>query len=381
VTTTTDSLQLQLRSLVRSSGELELSLVEVPIKQPGPAEVLVRLEASPLNPSDQGLLFAAADMNAAVASGTNERPIVTAPIPASAMRNMAGRLDQSMPVGNEGAGVVVEAGSSEAARPLIGKKVAMMGGAMYSQYRTIGVDQCLLLPEGATAAEGASAFVNPMTALGMIDTMRREGHSAIVHSAAASNLGHILIRLCAAEKIKLVNIVRSEDQERLLRGMGATYVCNSSSAQFAEVLADSVAATGATIAFDAIGGGALAGQILKSMEIAASKHAKTYSRYGSTVHKQVYLYGSLDPRPTELARDYGMAWGIGGWLVMNFMQKIGPASVAKLKERVGRELTTTFASKYSNEISLAETLHLDVIAVYRKRVTGKKYLINPNKDL
>jgi NADPH2:quinone reductase len=379
VTTTTDSLQLQLRSLVRSSGELELSLVEVPIKQPGPAEVLVRIEASPLNPSDQGLLFAAADMNAAVASGTNERPIVTAPIPASAMRNMAGRLDQSMPVGNEGAGVVVEAGSSEAARPLIGKKVAMMGGAMYSQYRTIGVDQCLLLPEGATAAEGASAFVNPMTALGMIDTMRREGHSAIVHSAAASNLGHILIRLCAAEKIKLVNIVRSEDQERLLRGMGATYVCNSSSAQFAEVLADSVAATGATIAFDAIGGGALAGQILKSMEIAASKHAKTYSRYGSTVHKQVYLYGSLDSRPTELARDYGMAWGVGGWLVMNFMQKIGPAAVAKLKERVARELTTTFASKYSTEISLAETLHLDVIAVYRKRETGKKYLVNPNK--
>jgi NADPH2:quinone reductase len=379
VTTTTDGFQLQLRSLVRSSGELQLSLVEVPIKLPGPAEVLVRIEASPLNPSDHGLLFAAADMNAAVASGTNERPIVTAPIPASAMRNMAARLDQSMPVGNEGAGVVVEAGSSEAARPLIGKKVAMMGGAMYSQYRTIGVDQCLLLPEGATAAEGASAFVNPMTALGMIDTMRREGHSAIVHTAAASNLGHILIRLCEAEKIKLVNIVRSNDQESLLRGMGATYVCNSGSAQFAEELADSVAATGATIAFDAIGGGALAGQILKSMEIAASKHAKTYSRYGSTVHKQVYLYGSLDARPTELARDYGMAWGVGGWLVMTFMQKIGPASVAKLKERVARELTTTFASKYSTEISLAETLHLDVIAVYRKRETGKKYLVNPNQ--
>ena len=379
MTTTTDGLQLQLRSLVRSSGELELSLVEVPIKHPGPGEVLVRIEASPLNPSDHGLLFAAADMNAAVASGTNERPIVTAPIPASAMRNMAGRLDQSMPVGNEGAGVVVEAGSSEAARPLMGKTVAMMGGAMYSQYRTIGVDQCLVLPEGATTAEGASAFVNPMTALGMIDTMRREGHSAIVHTAAASNLGHILNRLCAAEKIKLVNIVRSEDQENLLRGMGATYVCNSSSAQFAEELADSVAATGATIAFDAIAGGTLAGQILKSMEIAASKHAKTYSRYGSTVHKQVYLYGSLDSRPTELARDYGMAWGVGGWLVMNFMQKIGPASVAKLKERVARELTTTFASKYSTEISLAETLQLDVIAVYRKRETGKKFLVNPNK--
>jgi NADPH2:quinone reductase len=379
VTTTTDHSQLQLRSLVRSSGELELSLVEVPITHPGPGEVLVRIEASPLNPSDQGLLFGAADMNAAVASGTNVRPIVTAPIPANAMRNMAGRLDQSMPVGNEGAGVVVETGSLEAARALMGKRVAMMAGAMYSQCRTVGADQCLVLPEDATAAEGASAFVNPMTALGMIDTMRREGHRAIVHTAAASNLGHMLHRLCAAENIKLVNIVRSDDQERVLRGMGANYVCNTRSAHFAEELADSVAATGATIAFDAIGGGTLAGQILRSMEVAAVKDAKVYSRYGSTVHKQVYIYGGLDSRPTELARDYGMAWGVGGWLVMNFMQRIGPASVAKLKERIVRELRTTFASKFSAEISLAETLHLDVIAVYRKRETGKKYLVNPNR--
>jgi NADPH:quinone reductase len=379
VTTTTERSQLQLRSLIRSSGELELSLIEVPITPAAPGEVLIRIEAAPLNPSDHGLLFGAAEMSAAVASGTEARPIVTAPIPAGAMRTMAGRLDQSLAVGNEGAGVVVETGSSEAAQALMGKRVAMLGGAMYSQYRTLGVDQCLVLPEGATAADGASAFVNPMTALGMIDTMRREGHSAIVHTAAASNLGQMLHRLCAAEGIKLVNIVRSDDQERLLRGMGAAYVCSTRSAHFAEELADSVAATGATIAFDAIGGGTVAGQILRAMEVAAGKSVKTYSRYGSTVHKQVYIYGGLDSRPTELARDYGMAWGLGGWLVINFMQKIGPASVAKLKERIARELMTIFASSYSAEISLAETLHLDVIAVYRKRETGKKYLVNPNR--
>ena len=379
MTTNTERTQLQLRSLVRGSGELELSLVEVPITPPGPGEVQVRIEASPLNPSDHGLLFGAADMSAAVASGTNDRPIVTAPIPPNAMKSMAGRLDQSMPVGNEGAGVVVETGSSEAARGLMGRRVAMLGGAMYSQYRTVKADQCLVLPEGATAADGAAAFINPMTVLGMIDTARNEGHNAIVHTAAASNLGQMLHRLCAVENIKLVNIVRSEEQERLLREMGAAYVCNSRSADFAERLTDAVAATGATIAFDAIGGGTLAGQILKSMELAAAKSTKAYSRYGSTVHKQVYVYGGLDPRPTELARDYGMAWGIGGWLVMNYMQKVGPESVAILKQRIGRELTTTFASKFSAEISLAEILHLDVIAAYKKRETGKKFLVNPSK--
>jgi NADPH:quinone reductase len=379
MTTNTQGNQLQLRSLVRSTGELELSLAEVPITRPGPGDVVVRIEASPLNPSDQGLLFGAADMSAAVASGTSARPIVTAPIVASALKSVAGRLDQSLPVGNEGAGVVIETGDSAAARALMGKKVAMLAGAMYSQYRTIAADQCLVLPDDATTAEGASAFVNPMTALGMIDTMRSEGHHAMVHTVGASNLGQMLHRLCAVENIKLLNIVRSNDQESLLRGMGAAYVCNTSSPRFIEELAELVAATGATIAFDAIGGGPLAGQILRSMESAAGKNAKTYSRYGSTVHKQVYLYGGLDPRPTELARDYGMAWGVGGWLVMNFMQRIGPASVARLRERIAKELKTTFASTYSNEISLTETLQLDVIAAYRRRETGKKYLVNPNK--
>jgi NADPH2:quinone reductase len=380
MTTPIPRTQLQLRSLVRSSGDLELSLMEVPVPRPGPGEVLVRIEASPLNPSDHGLLFGAADMGAAVASGTHDRPIVTAPVPPAALKAMAARLDQSLPVGLEGAGLVVETDASEPALALQGRKVALFGGAMYSQFRVIAADQCLPLPDEVSVAEGASAFVNPMTALGMVNTMRSEGHSAIVHTAAASSLGQMLHRLCAAENIELVNVVRSDKQESLLRGLGATYVCNTGSSCFVEQLTDAVTATGATIAFDAVGGGPLAGQILRAMEVAVSRNIKTYRRYGSTVHKQAYLYGSLDPLPTELERDYGMVWGIGGWLVMNFMEKVGPAAVAKLKERIAGELRTTFLSKYSNEISLSDMLKLEVIAAYRKRETGQKYLVNPNKD-
>ncbi len=379
MTSTIPRTQLQLRSLVRSSGDLELSLIEVPVVRPGPSEVLVRIEAAPLNPSDHGLLFGAADMGAAVASGTQDHPIITAPIPPNGLKAMDARLDQSLPVGLEGAGLVIETDDSDAARALQGRKVAMFGGAMYSQFRTIAADDCLPLPDEVTFAEGASAFVNPMTALGMVETMRSEGHSAVVHTAAASNLGQMLHRLCSRENVALVNVVRRNEQETLLRGMGATYVCNTQSSHFLKELTDAIAATGATIAFDAVGGGPLAGQILRAMEVAASKTIKTYSRYGSTVHKQVYLYGGLDPRPTELLRDYGMAWGIGGWLVMNFMQKVGPAVVATLKDRIASELQTTFLSKYSNEISLPDMLRLEVIASYRKRETGQKYLVNPNK--
>ena len=206
---------LQLRSLIKSGGELELSLDSIDTPQPGPDEVLIRIEASPLNPSDLGLLFGAADMSTAKASGTAERPVVTARVPHGAMRSMSGRMDASMPVGNEGAGVVVDAGSSPAAQALLGKTVAAIGGAMYSQYRCIPADQCLVLPEGATPADGASSFVNPLTALGMVETMRREGHSALVHTAAASNLGQMLNQICLKDGIKLVNIVRKQEQADL----------------------------------------------------------------------------------------------------------------------------------------------------------------------
>jgi NADPH2:quinone reductase len=381
MSTPTERTALQLRSLVKRGGELEVSLVDVPVPVPGPDEVLVRVEAAPINPSDLGLLFGAADMSTAQLSGTAARPVVTARIPDAAMKAMAGRIDASMPVGNEGAGVVVQAGSSAAAQALLGKTVAVLGGAMYAQFRCIPADQCLRLPEGATPADGASSFVNPLTALGMVETMRREGHTALVHTAAASNLGQMLNRICQKDGIPLVNIVRKPEQAEVLKAMGAAHVCNATSPAFMQELTDALVATGATIAFDATGGGKLAGQILSGMEAAANRTAKEYSRYGSTVHKQVYLYGNLDPSPTEFIRNFGMTWGMGGWLLFPFLQKIGPAAAQVLKQRVAAELKTTFASRYAKEVSLAEALQPDMIAVYGQRNTGAKFLINPNKGV
>jgi NADPH:quinone reductase-like Zn-dependent oxidoreductase len=370
---------LQLRSLIKNSGELEISLASVPVPEPGPDEVVVRVEASPINPSDLGLLVGAADMSTAKASGTKDAPVISAKVPDAAMKAMAGRLDESMPVGNEGAGVVIRTGSSDAAKALMGRTVAMIGGAMYAQYRTLRVAECLPLPDGITPAEGASCFVNPLTALGMTETMKREGHKALVHTAAASNLGQMLNKICLADGIPLVNIVRSKQQADILHGIGAKYVVDSTAPSFMDDLTNALVETGATIAFDAIGGGRLAGQILTCMEIAANKTAKVYSRYGSSVHKQVYIYGGLDPRPVELNRAFGMAWGVGGWLLFPFLQKIGAADGARLRARVVAELKTTFASHYTQVVSLQEALQLSNIAVYNKRATGEKFLINPHK--
>jgi NADPH2:quinone reductase len=379
MTQVTETSALQLRSLVKKTGELELSLVSVDIPAPADNEVLVRIEASPINPSDIGLLFGAADMSTATVTQGEHGPVVTARIPEKGMKAMAARLDMSMPVGNEGAGVVVAAGASAAAQKLMGKTVAVLGGAMYSQYRCVPVEQCLALPQGTTPAEGASSFVNPLTALGMVETMRREGHKALVHTAAASNLGQMLNRICQKDQVGLVNIVRSHQQADLLKKDGAKYVVDSSSDNFMQELTDALVETGATIAFDAIGGGRLAGQILSCMEAAANRSAKEYSRYGSTTFKQVYIYGGLDMRPTELVRDFGMTWGMGGWLLFPFLQKTDPAIVQKLKQRVADEIKTTFASHYTREVSLAEALQSDALAAYGKRATGTKYLINPAK--
>jgi NADPH:quinone reductase-like Zn-dependent oxidoreductase len=372
---------LQLRSIVKKEGILELSLAPVPIAEPNPDEVVVRVDASPVNPSDLGLLFGGADMSTAKVSGTPDDPVVTASIPPAMMKGMAARVGKSLPVGNEGAGVVVRAGSSDQAQALMGKTVAILGGAMYTQFRCIKVSQCLLLPPGTTPAEGASCFVNPLTALGMVETMRMEGHSALVHTAAASNLGQMLNKLCIKDGIGLVNIVRREEHVEVLKAIGAEHVVNSSAPTFMDDLTEALIATGATLAFDAIGGGKLASQILSCMEAAASRTAKEYSRYGSTVHKQVYIYGGLDRAPTELTRNFGMAWGIGGWLLTPFLQRIGAEAVQKLRERVAAEIKTTFASHYTREVSLAEALRLEEIAIYGKQATGEKYLINPNKGL
>jgi NADPH:quinone reductase-like Zn-dependent oxidoreductase len=370
---------LQLRSQISKGGELELSLSEVTTPEPGPDQVVVKVEATPINPSDLGLLIGPADMSTAKAAGSGAGTKVTAKVPGQALPFIAARLDQAMPVGNEGAGTVVKAGSSEAAQALLGKTVSMIGGGMYAQYRLLKATDCQPLPAGTTAAEGASWFVNPLTALGMTETMKREGHKALVHTAAASNLGQMLNKICLEDGIPLVNVVRSAEQAKLLRGIGAKHVVDSTSASFTDELTQALVETGATIAFDAIGGGKLASQILTGMEMALNKTAAQYSRYGSTTHKQVYIYGSLNTGAVELTRNYGMAWGVGGWLLTPFLQKIGRPDQVRLRERVVNSLKTTFASHYTKVVSLPEVLDLKNIAVYGKRATGEKFLINPNK--
>jgi NADPH:quinone reductase-like Zn-dependent oxidoreductase len=370
---------LQLRSLAKDDGELELSLVAVATPKPAADEVVVRIEGSPINPSDLGLLLGAADITTLAASEVDGRPVVKAKYPEGARRSMAARLGESMPVGNEGAGTVVEAGASPAAQALLGKLVAAWGGSMYSQFRCVKVSACLPLPADATAADGASCFVNPLTSLSMVENMRMEGHKALVHTAAASNLGQMLNKICRMDGIGLVNIVRDARQEALLRELGARHVCNSASPSFEDDLTEAVAAIGATLAFDAIGGGLLASQILAAMEAAAVRGAKVYSRYGSSSPKQVYIYGSLDTRPTELRRAYGLTWGLGGWLLTPFLAKLGAEGAARLRQRVVSELKTTFASHYTQTISLAEVLNIPTIQAYAKRATGEKFLINPNK--
>ncbi len=372
------STALQLRSVVDADGTLRLSLQTVDVPAPSADQVLVRVDAAPINPSDLGLLFGGADMAAATFEGSGESSTVTAPIASAVMRAMAGRIGESSPVGNEGGGVVAAAGSSPAAQALLGKTVGLLGGAMYSQYRCVDVSQCLELPAGVTAVEGAACFVNPLTVLGQVGTMRREGHTALVHTAAASNLGQMLNRLCLADGIPLVNIVRSAPQVELLRAAGAEHVCDSSVDSFMEDLTAAVSATGATIAFDAIGGGRLAGQILTCMEAAAIAASSEYSRYGSTTHKQVYIYGGLDRSPTEINRNFGMAWSISGWLLTPYMASVGSDDVARMRQRVASEITTTFASSYTRNISLVEALSADVLHGYAKQATGEKYLITPN---
>jgi NADPH:quinone reductase-like Zn-dependent oxidoreductase len=368
---------LELRSTVTSHGTVELSLADVPVPSPAGNQVLVRVEASPINPSDLGVLIPGADMSTATVAGTAERPIVTAPLGDGALAGLSARIDKPLPVGNEGAGTVVAAGEQPTAQALLGKTVGIAGGAMYAQYRMVDAGACLVLPPEATAKDGASSFVNPLTALGMLETMRSEGHSALVHTAAASNLGQMLVKLCIADGVPLVNIVRKPEQEALLRSLGAVHVCNTTSPSFNADLVEALKATSATLAFDATGGGTLASQILNGMEAAASSAATEYSRYGSAVHKQVYIYGGLDTGPTVLTRNFGMAWGVGGWLLTPFLMNAGAEVVGRLRARVAAELTTTFASTYTREVSLAGMLRPEAFNEYVKRATGEKFLVTP----
>jgi len=370
---------LQLLTNVKSSGELELRLAPQPVPEPKENDVVIRVQATPINPSDLGLLIGPADLSGMKVTGSGADAVVTAPIPEALMKGMAPRLDQPMQVGNEGAGVVVKAGSSPEAQALLGKTVTGLGGSMYATYRKLRLQDLMVLPEGATAADGASCFVNPLTALSMPETMRMEGHKALVHTAAASNLGQMLNKICIADGVPLVNIVRSEEQAKILKDIGAKVIVNSTSPNFMAELIDALAETGATVGFDAIGGGTLAGQIVVAMEAAINRTAKEYSRYGSATHKQVYIYGRLDTNPTVVTAGVGMAWGIGGYLLTPFLQKVGPAKVQEMKDRVMRELKTTFASHYTQTISLTDALNPDVIKAYNRKSTGEKFLIDPSR--
>jgi len=367
---------LQLRSLMRPEGLVELSLVGVEIAPPREGELLVRVGAAPINPSDLGLLFGPADLSTLRIDGDK----TTAKIPQPFMAAVAGRLGQSLPAGTEGAGSVVAAGPDAASQALIGRTVAVFGGAMFAQYRTHRTADVLVLPEGTKAADGAASFANPLTALAMTETLHLEGHRALVHTAAASNLGQMLNRICLRDGIDLVNIVRSPDQVRLLRDMGAVHVVDSSAASFMQDLIFAIAATDASLAFDAVGGGALASQVLSAMEQAQSQKTQGYSRYGSHVHKQVYIYGGLSATVTLLARSYGMVWGVNGWILTGFLAKLGPVGVKRLRQRVVDELTTTFASHFTAQISLSQALNPAHIAAYAQKRTGEKYLIIPTMD-
>ena len=374
-----DSTYLQMFSTLTAEGKLRLELKEQTMPIPGENEVLIRIEATPINPSDHGVMFGWASMASASSSGSGADTVLSAPVSEQGMAVMKARIGQSLAVGNEGAGTVVATGTSELAKSLDGKVVAAMGGGMYGQYRCVDASVCLPLLEGHIAKDGASSFVNPLTALCMIETMNLEGHTALVHTAAASNLGQMLNRICLDGGVDLVNIVRKDEQETLLREMGAKYVVNSNKDTFMADLTDAIHATGATLAFDATGGGTLASTILSAMEAAAARTPGAYSIYGSVKHKQVYLYGGLDTSPTTLHRGYGMAWGVGGWLLPNFLARVGQEVATRLRTRVATEMKTTFASHYTNEISLAEALDADIVAQYNSKSTGKKFLVCPQK--
>ncbi|SOB86636.1 NADPH:quinone reductase [Sphingomonas guangdongensis] len=366
----------ELRSTVREDGTLTLSLARVTLDPPGPGEVIVAVEAAPINPSDLGLLVGPADPGSAVPGGSADAPTLTLTIPPDRRGAVAARLGQSLPVGNEGAGTVIAAGPD--VEDLVGKTVGMIGGAMFADHRKLRASDCIVLKDGQTAADGAAMFVNPLTALGFVETMRAEGHRALVNTAAASILGQQLNRICLADGIPLVNVVRSPEQAQLLRDAGATHVVDTSADNFREALKAAVAESGATIAFDAIGGGTLGGQILAAMEAAASKDA-AYSRYGSDMFKQLYIYGMLDPGPTIINRSFGFAWSVGGWLLFPFLQKAGAEVAGRLRARVRDELTTTFATRYSRTIGLAEALQPEVFAAYERKATGEKFLIDPRR--
>ena len=363
----------QLRTTLTTEGTLTVELVDQTWDEPKGTQVLIRVEATPINPSDLGLLFGPADTDNADYSGGK----VVAKMPDGAVRAMKARHGLSMPAGNEAAGTVVAAGEDPAAQALLGKRVACVPGTAYGTYAYAEAGMSMPLADGVSAEQGASSFVNPMTALGFVETMRMEGFTGIVHAAAASNLGQMLVKICQEDNVPLVNIVRSEAQVKLLKDLGATHVLNMTDADYMPKLIDAIAETKAMLGFDPIGGGTVASQFLSAMEAAASRGA-AFSRYGSSSPKKVYIYGALDLGPTILNRAFGLTWELAGWLLTPFMAKAGMEVVGRMRARVMKDLTTTFASHYKARISLEEMLTREAVSEYNARRTGEKYLVVPN---
>jgi len=376
-----DNSSKEIRSTLTNEGILELSIVNVERPVPGDDEVLLKIEASPINPSDLALLITfAADLDSLSVSGEGDQTVASIKLHPGLLGALKPRMGQSMQVGNEGGGVVIDAGAN--AKHLIGKTVGVAGGAMYSQYRCVPAQSCLVMNEGTTSMQAAYSFVNPLTALAFVETMRLENHTALLNTAAASNLGQMLVKICKDDGVPLINVVRKPEQVETLKKLGAEYICDTSADSFMDDLVNAIVATGCTLGFDATGGGnggKLPGQILTAMEIAANKTATEYSRYGSDTYKQVYIYGGLDMSPTVLNRSFGLQWGLGGWLLTPMIGRIGMERFGQMRERVAAEINTTFASHYTQEISLAEMLQPEIIRGYAKQATGAKYLVNPHK--
>jgi NADPH:quinone reductase-like Zn-dependent oxidoreductase len=360
----------QLTSTLAADGTLTNAIVETTFPDPGGRQVLVKMAAAPINPSDLGLLFASADVERAQFSPGK----VVAQMPEAMTRASAARHGMAMPAGNEGSGTVVATGDDPAAQALMGKRVACVPGAAYAEYAVCDANLCMELPADVTFEQAASSFVNPMTALGFVETMRAEGFTGIVHAAAASNLGQMLVRICAEDGVPLVNIVRSQAQVDLLKGIGAEHVLDMTAPDFMARLIAAIEQTGAMIGFDPIGGGTLAGQLLTAMNAAAGK-GQAFSRYGSSAPKKVCIYGALDTGPTILNRSFGLTWDLAGWLLFPFLTQAGAATAARMRARVMAGLTTTFASHYKARVGLDDMLSPDAVREYNARRTGEKYLV------
>lgn len=363
----------ELTSRLDADGTLTVSLAQRTWEAPVGRQILVRMEAAPINPSDMGMLFAAADMEQAHYSADK----VVATMPEKVTRAMAARHGIALPAGNEGSGTVVAAGEDPAAQALMGRRVACVPGTAYATYALADAAMAFAVDEGVSGEQAASCFVNPMTALGFVETMKAEGFTGLIHAAAASNLGQMLLRICANDGIPLVNVVRSAQQVELLKDIGAEHALDMTQADFMPRLVEAIDATGAMLGFDPIGGGTLAGNLLTAMEIRASRN-QPFSRYGSNAAKKVYIYGMLDTGPTVLNRGFGFSWDLSGWLLMPFLEKAGPEVVERMRRRVMDELTTTFASRYSHRITLDQMLTRDAVLGYNARRTGQKYLVLPN---